>query len=173
MSSVACLIVLAAAPVSTPQTPFCRDYETVLSQAYRGWRDYRGVIEADENESDDKTYRATLMLPGATCKIHETELNYQYNCSWPQADSADWQGTVGQARTLARALAACSQLPMVDAGETHIGNSIRWRGFLGFSYASGVKVEVTASNFATSSRHLPSRMSSIYLTIAYQRHAQP
>jgi hypothetical protein len=131
------------------------------------------VIEQDENLPDDKTYRATFELPGAACKVSETEFDFSYTCSWPQADTADWPGTVRQARTLVNALAECSQLKAVDFGESRDGDAIRWRGIVSYNYASRMKVEVTASNFAGVSRRQPKRLAAIYLAVRYRRETRP
>lgn len=173
MTASTCLLALAAFAQSAQQTPFCRDYQAVLAQAYRGFRAFRGVIESDENRPDDQTYRSTYALPGGTCKISEDEFEFSYNCSWELFDPDDWQGAINQTRALATALAQCSNRPMVEIGESESGSSKRWRGLVSFPYPSRTKVEVTAANFAPNSRALPRRMSFVRLAVTYRRETHP
>ena len=173
MTASACLVALAALAQGSPQTPFCRDYQAVLAQAYRGFRSFRGVIEADENRPDDKTYRSTFALPGGTCKISENEFEFSYKCSWELFNPDDWEAAINQARTLGSALAQCSNLPLVEIGESERGTSRRWRAFVSFPSPSRTKVEVNASNFAPNSRALPARMTFVRVAVTYTRERHP
>jgi len=165
-------IALAAVQPATT-TPFCRDYQAVLDQAYRGFRSFRGVIEDDDDLGFDKTYRATLSLPGGTCRVNETEYTYRYICTWSHADPDDWTGAVAEARALGTALAGCSRLQFVDAGETSNKKDVVWRGMVAHQYGNRVKTEVTAQRYANTVPRRPPHKIIIVMTVSYRRETRP
>jgi hypothetical protein len=177
--TTALLFVAAAAAFQAEAgdvSPFCRDYNDVVSQAFRGFRKFRGIIEQGDDQKFQTTYHAVFVLPGArSCKIDETENRYHYKCSWQQTNTEDWAGTVAQARTLAKALADCAHVHMMEQEISwdKEDDGQNWRGFLRLPYAERLQVEVTAHNFLSQSDRLPKRLAGIHLTISYRRVSRP
>jgi hypothetical protein len=166
-----CLVALATITTNPEQagSPFCRDYRAVLAQAYRGFRQYHGTIEDWEDLGFSKTYHATFSLPGGRCTITDTEYDYTYACSWKQ-NADDWQGAMAEARTLAQSLAACSEVRLIEFGESNEENgNLRWRARLNLNSAERTSVEVNASNFASHMRRSPPRLSAIHMRIKYEK----
>jgi len=165
-----CLAALAMAATAVPATTsFCRDYQAVVDQAFRGFRKYRGVIETDNDLGFDKTFEATLSMPGARCQVNETETDYSYVCTWKHGSADDWSGAVAEARNLGKALANCSRLAFVDAGEGPTSRGQQWSGFVGFKYDTRIRVEVGAQRWETRSRLLPPQQLIITMRVRYRR----
>lgn len=176
MSCTAALLALAGAAgqPATPVTPFCRDYQSVLDQAYRGFRAFRGVIEDDEELGWDNTYKATLSMPGGTCRVNQNEYNYQYICRWSHAEGEDWDGAVAQARTLLAAVAGCSGRRTADTGVTASdGGGLVWRGLVSYRYAERFKVEVSAQRYFSNVRRIMANKIIIVMRVSFRRETRP
>jgi hypothetical protein len=164
---------LALASVQpAPATPFCRDYQLVLDQAYRGFRAFRGPLEADNDMGFDTTYRATLSLPGGTCRVNETEYTFQYSCTWPH-DAADWTGAIAEALALGNALGDCSHLHFSPNGDTPNPENTVWKGMVAHQPGSRVKTEVAAQRYRMTGRGGGAYEAFIVMRVSYRRETHP
>ena len=157
----------SAVSPAPPVSPFCRDYLTVLDQAYRGFRPFRGASDEAQANGADRSYRALFSMPGASCRIDENDYTYRYVCSWPHRDAEDWDGAIAEAQRLGTALGACSHLRFDEAvGLSRPGE--RWLGLLAHQPGSRTKVEVSASRYSSDTKG-GERRAYVRMSITYRR----